>query len=57
MKREVMENAGLEIFAEVGLILFILGFVFVIARVLLIKREEVEHLENLPLDENAEGGA
>ncbi|MFP4598209.1 MAG: hypothetical protein ACLFVJ_08155 [Persicimonas sp.] len=57
MKREVMENAGLEIFAEVGLILFVLGFVFVIARVLLIKREEVEHLENLPLDENAEGGA
>ncbi|MFW5965934.1 MAG: hypothetical protein ACOCV2_00385 [Persicimonas sp.] len=54
MKKEVVENAGLEIFAEVGLILFVLAFIFVIVRVFLFKKEEVEHLEQLPLDEDAE---
>lgn len=52
-----MESAGLEIYAEIGLVLFVLAFLFVIIRVLLLKREEVEHLENLPLDEDAQTGA
>jgi hypothetical protein len=51
MKREVMESAGLEFFAEVGLILFVVGFLFVLIRVVLLKRDEVEHLESLPLDD------
>lgn len=51
MKREVMESAGLEMFAEIGLVLFLLGFLFVIIRVVLLKSDEVEHLESLPLDE------
>lgn len=55
MKKEVVENAGLEIFAEAGLILFVLAFIFVIVRVLLYQNEEVEHLEQLPLDEDADG--
>ena len=50
MKREIMESAGLEIYAEIGLLLFVVAFVFVIARVLLLKNDEVEHLEKLPLD-------
>lgn len=53
MKREVMESAGLEVFAEIGLILFLLGFVFAIIRVALLKRDEVEHLESLPLDDSS----
>lgn len=57
MKREVMESSGLEIYAEIGLILFVLAFAFVIIRVLLFKDEEVEHLEKLPLDGDAESGA
>ncbi|WP_168210904.1 hypothetical protein [Persicimonas caeni] len=57
MKREVMEAADLSIYAEIGLILFVLGFVFVLIRVLLYKKEEVEHLEQLPLDGDAESGA
>lgn len=57
MKREVMESAGLAIYAELGLILFVLAFLFTIVRVLLLKREEVEHLEKLPLDEDAPTGA
>lgn len=57
MKREVMESAGLHHFAELGLILFILAFVFVIARVIFFRKEEVEHLERLPLDEDAETSA
>lgn len=51
MKREVMESAGLEIFAEVGLVLFVIGFLAVLIRVALLKRDEVEHIESLPLDE------
>ncbi len=56
MKREVMESAGLEIYAEIGLILFVLGFLFVLIRVLLLKDDEVEHLEKLPLDGDAATG-
>lgn len=51
MKRVVMESAGLAGFAEVGLILFLIGFALVVIRVALMKRDEVEHLEALPLDE------
>lgn len=54
MKGEVMEAAGLEFFAEVGLVLFLLGFLFAIIRVALLKRDEVEHLESLPLDDSDE---
>ncbi|MGM0558103.1 MAG: hypothetical protein ACQEVA_17085 [Myxococcota bacterium] len=53
MKREVVEAAGLEFFAELGLILFLLGFVSVLIRVALLKRDEVEHLESLPLDDSS----
>lgn len=51
MKREVMEAAGLEFFAELGLILFLIGFLSVLIRVALLKRDEVEHMESLPLDD------
>ena len=51
MIRDVMENAGLSGFAEIGLILFLLAFIFVIIRILLIDREEAEERSHMPLDD------
>jgi hypothetical protein len=50
MKREVMESAGLEMYAEIGLILFVLGFIFVVLRVAVMKREEATEYAHIPLD-------
>ncbi len=57
MKREVMQAAGLHMYAEIGLILFIVAFIFVLARVILLKRDEIEELEKLPLDDDADSAA
>lgn len=54
MRSDVMQGAGLEIFAEVGLIFFILGFLFVIARLLLMKKEEADAHGQIPLDDGQE---
>mgnify|MGYP006307854781 CR=1 FL=1 len=51
-----MEAAGLEIYAEVALLLFIVGFVFVLVRVFLMEDDEVERLEVLPLDDSSHAG-
>ena len=51
MIRDVMENAGLEGFAEIGLILFLIAFLLVILRVVLIDKEEAEERSRLPLDD------
>lgn len=51
MMRDVMQNAGLEIFPEIGLIFFLLGFLFVIVRTALMRSAEAEHAERIPLDE------
>ncbi len=51
MMREVVQNAGLAWFAEVGLAIFVVAFVAIVARALLMKRSEIEHIERLPLDE------
>lgn len=54
MRGDVMQNAGLAIFAEIGLVLFVLGFIFVIARLVLMKREDAESVGRLPLDDGQE---
>lgn len=51
MMREVMQNAGLEAFAELGLALFFAAFAAAVIRALFMKPDEVEHIEALPLDE------
>ncbi|MEL6181975.1 MAG: cbb3-type cytochrome c oxidase subunit 3 [Myxococcota bacterium] len=51
MMREVMQNSGLELFAEIGLIIFFVVFVATVIRAFTMQREEVEHAERLPLDE------
>jgi cbb3-type cytochrome oxidase subunit 3 len=48
-----MESAGLEIYAELGLILFVLGFIFVVLRVVTMKREEADEHARIPLEEDA----
>ncbi len=54
MRGDVMESANLAIFAEIGLILFILGFIFVIARLVLMTREDAESVGRIPLDDGQE---
>jgi hypothetical protein len=46
-----MENAGLQGFAEIGLILFLIAFVLVILRVVLIDKETADERSRLPLDD------
>lgn len=54
MRGDVMRNADLAIFAEIGLVLFLLGFLFVIMRLVLMKREDAESVGRLPLDDGQE---
>ncbi len=51
MMREAMQNSGLEVFAEVGLALFVAAFLMMLVRVTFMTRHEVEHIQNLPLDD------
>ena len=51
MKREVVEAAGLEVFAEVGIIIFMVVFALVVARGFLMSKEKREAIASLPLDE------
>lgn len=52
MIRDVMQNAGLELFAEVGLILFLAGFVLAVVRVALMRKDESIQVGHLPLDDD-----
>jgi FtsZ-interacting cell division protein ZipA len=54
MRRDVMENAGLEIFAEIGLIIFVIVFIAILLTAIFMRREKVEYLSNLPLSEGTE---
>lgn len=53
MIRDVLENAGLAGFAEIGLILFLFAFVMVILRVWWMDRGEAEDRAQMPLDEDS----
>lgn len=54
MKRDVMQAAGLEVFAEVAVIIFFVTFTVVALRVLLANKASLEHVSSLPLDEGTE---
>lgn len=51
MMRDVMQNAGLEIFAEVGLLIFFGVFLALMVRALMMRRGDVEEVSQLPLQE------
>lgn len=50
MLREVVQNAGLEAFAEVGIIVFFISFVAVVGRTFLTRNRDLESVRNLPLE-------
>ena len=53
MFREVMQNAGLEIFAEVGILFFVGSFVMILALAFFgMSNKEREHALYLPLQED-----
>lgn len=54
MNRDVMQGAGLEIYAEVGIIIFLIGFLLVLIRVAFMKKSEVEECGNLPLSDGTD---
>lgn len=56
MLQDVVENAGLEGFAEIGLILFLIAFVLVVIRIWLVDGDEAEEHANIPFDEESEEG-
>jgi cbb3-type cytochrome oxidase subunit 3 len=49
MMRDIMQNASLEWFAEIGLALFFIGFFFAVLRAAVFSKSEVEHASALPL--------
>jgi len=49
MSRDVMQGAGLEVYAEIGIVIFLIGFLLVVIRVALMKTSEAEECGNLPL--------
>ena len=52
MRKDIMENADLSAFAEVGLILFVIAFIAIFLRAFFMRRETVEHLQQLPLEDS-----
>lgn len=52
MFREVVQNARLEDYAELGLIFFVIAFALVLLRVFFLKREEATHMNELPLQQD-----
>ncbi len=49
MHRDVMQNAGLEFFAEIGLIIFVLAFTVMLVRLFFFKKDTIQHISALPL--------
>jgi len=54
MKRDVMQAAGLENFAELAIIIFFVTFALIVLKTLLTKKDTYESHQNLPLDDGTE---
>jgi hypothetical protein len=57
MIQRVVENSGLEWFAVVGLILFLIAFILVVIRVVLMDSDEANRRANMPLDDEMDQGS
>lgn len=55
MLQDVMEQAGLEGFAEIGLIIFVIAFLLVLIRVWLVDGEEADRHANIPFGDDSDG--
>lgn len=53
MRKEIVENAGMTYFAEISLIIFVAVFLLFLVRVIFMKKGEVDHMKNLPLEDDA----
>lgn len=51
MEREVIDNADLAHFAEIGLVIFVAVFVLIIVRVVFMKNDYSEKMKNIPLND------
>lgn len=56
MRREIMEASGMEAFAEIGLILFLIAFILIVLRAVFAKKDEIHHAEHLPLEDGTLDG-
>ena len=54
MKRDVMQAAGLEMYAEIAIIIFFVTFLAIALKILLSKKGAFDEVANLPLDEGTE---
>lgn len=54
MKRDVMQAAGLEVFAEIAIIIFFATFAFIMLRTFFGTKDRFDEASNLPLDEGTE---
>lgn len=54
MFKQIFDNIqGVEIWAIIGLFLFILAFVLILVYVILMKKSEVKYMANLPLENDS----
>lgn len=51
MIRDVMQSSGLAIYAEVGLVLFLVAFVAMMARAMFMRSGDVDAVSQIPLDD------
>lgn len=54
MRRDVMEAAGLEIFAEIAVVIFVITFLALVLRTLLRRKESMDEIAQIPLDDGTE---
>ncbi len=53
MKRQVVESAGLEWFAEIGIIIFVAVFALVFIRLVFMNKDAAEAMGRIPLDDES----
>ena len=51
MLQDVVQNSGLEGYAEIGLLMFVAAFVFAVIRVWLMNTREAKSHASIPLDD------
>lgn len=51
MLQQTLESSGLDIFAQIGLVVFVIGFLAVVLRIWLLDDDRAREHAGLPLDE------
>ena len=51
MIKDALQHLGLELLAEIGLLIFLLVFAAIVLRTLLTPKKDIEHAASLPNDE------